>query len=98
MHKVINSYCWMSNLYTYNSKPEFSLLNIENNKKNIRSHSYYKWVPFMLFFQALTFYVPHWIWKIWEGGKIRMIDRELLIYLIIVPKFVLVMSIDISYL
>ncbi|XP_060834024.1 innexin inx3-like [Rhopalosiphum padi] len=77
MHKVINSYCWMSNLYTYNSKPEFSLLNIENNKKNIRSHSYYKWVPFMLFFQALTFYVPHWIWKIWEGGKIRMITSDM---------------------
>ncbi|KAL5236288.1 hypothetical protein ACI65C_003698 [Semiaphis heraclei] len=23
----------------------------------------------------MTFYVPHWIWKIWEGGKIRMITN-----------------------
>jgi len=56
-------------------KPEFGLPNIKNNEKNIKSHSYYKWVPFMLFFQAMTFYVPHWIWKIWEGEKIRMITN-----------------------
>lgn len=65
----------MSNLYTYDMKPKFGLPNIENNEQNIRTHSYYKWVPFMLFFQAMTFYVPHWIWKIWEGGKIRMITN-----------------------
>lgn len=39
----------------------------------IRYHSYYQWVPIMLFFQGIMFYVPHWLWKIWEGGKIRMI-------------------------
>lgn len=27
----------------------------------------------MLFFQGILFYVPHWIWKNWEEGKIRMI-------------------------
>ncbi|XP_022174269.1 innexin inx3-like isoform X1 [Myzus persicae] len=75
MHKVINSYCWMSNLYTSNVKQGFGLPYTGNNERNIRSHSYYKWVPFMLFFQAMTFYVPHWIWKIWEGGKIRMITN-----------------------
>ncbi|XP_025206032.1 innexin inx3-like [Melanaphis sacchari] len=77
MHKVINSYCWMSNVYTYNNKPDLNLFKIKNNEKNIRSHSYYKWVPFMLFFQAITFYVPHWIWKICEGGKIRMIASDM---------------------
>ncbi|KAF0769270.1 innexin inx3-like [Aphis craccivora] len=57
--------------------------NAEINKQNrIPStgstfHSYYKWVPFMLFLQAMTFYVPHWIWKIWEGGKIRMITSDM---------------------
>lgn len=77
MHKVINSYCWMSNLYTYNKKPRSLLPDVKNNEENIILHSYYKWVPFMLFLQAITFYVPHWIWKIWEGGKISMITSDM---------------------
>lgn len=34
-------------------------------------HSYYQWVPFMLFLQGILFYAPHWIWKQCEGGKIK---------------------------
>lgn len=37
-------------------------------------HSYYQWVPFMLFFQGIMFYFPHWVWKNWEDGKMRMIS------------------------
>lgn len=61
-------------------------------------HSYYQWVPFMLFFQVsprwehqrpvettliqlfsqgVLFYVPHWIWKNWEEGKVGMISQGL---------------------
>jgi len=40
-----------------------------------RYHSYYQWVPFMLFFQGVLFYVPHWMWKQWEEGKIRIISE-----------------------
>lgn len=25
-------------------------------------------------FQGLLFYVPHWVWKNWEEGKVRMIS------------------------
>lgn len=67
-----------------------------------RYHSYYQWVPFMLFFQVkhtvnriavlhwpplpmisylfkflycqgVLFYIPHWVWKNWEEGKVRMV-------------------------
>lgn len=47
------------------------------NEGSMKFHSYYQWVPFMLFFQALLFYVPHLIWKMWEGGKISMITKGL---------------------
>jgi hypothetical protein len=36
-------------------------------------HRYYQWVWFALFLQALSFYVPKYIWKIWEGGRLRVL-------------------------
>ena len=31
----------------------------------------------MLFFQGILFYLPHWVWKNWEEGKMRMISDGL---------------------
>lgn len=28
----------------------------------------------MVWFQGLLFYLPHWVWKNWEEGKVRMIS------------------------
>jgi len=41
--------------------------------KKIRYHTYYQWVCFTLFFQAILFYIPRYMWKIWEGGKLKML-------------------------
>ena len=30
-------------------------------------HAWYQWVCFVLFLQALFCYVPHYLWKSWEG-------------------------------
>lgn len=38
---------------------------------DIRYHAYYQWVPFFLFAQAISFYLPHLLWRSWEGGKIK---------------------------
>lgn len=27
-----------------------------------------------IWFQGILFYIPHWIWKNWEEGKVRMIS------------------------
>lgn len=37
----------------------------------VRHHAYYQWVPFVLFAQAISFYLPHLFWRRWEGGKIK---------------------------
>ena len=34
--------------------------------------AYYQWVPFMLFLQAIMFYVPHIIYKAVEGQKLKV--------------------------
>ena len=34
-------------------------------------HGFYQWVGMALFVQALTFYVPHFFWKTWEGKKVE---------------------------
>jgi len=39
----------------------------------IEVKAYYQWVPFMLFLQAIMFYVPHIIYKAVEGKKLKNI-------------------------
>ncbi|CAG9575393.1 unnamed protein product [Danaus chrysippus] len=34
-------------------------------------HTYYQWVPFVLFIQSVCFYMPHYVWKKKEGGRIK---------------------------
>lgn len=36
--------------------------------EEVRHHAYYQWVPFVLFGQALMFYLPHNLWRSWEGN------------------------------
>lgn len=40
-------------------------------------HSYYRYVPLILFLQAVFFYFPHYLWKIWENGTISSVCKEL---------------------
>ncbi|GFV74774.1 innexin inx2 [Trichonephila clavipes] len=34
-------------------------------------HAYYQWVCFVLFLQAILFYIPRYFWKAMEGGRIK---------------------------
>jgi len=42
-----------------------------------RYHKYYQWVCFTLFFQAILFYIPRYLWKVWEAGKMKMLVQGL---------------------
>lgn len=80
---VINTYCWITSTFTLphqQGKPVGTHVahpgvgSYVEGENETRYHSYYQWVPFMLFFQGLLFYIPHWVWKNWEEGKVRMIS------------------------
>uniref|UniRef100_A0AAG5CRH3 Innexin n=1 Tax=Anopheles atroparvus TaxID=41427 RepID=A0AAG5CRH3_ANOAO len=78
---VINTYCWITYTFTLPGQhgrkmgTEVAHSGLGNDNQERTYHSYYQWVPFMLFFQGLLFYVPHWIWKNWEEGRMRMITE-----------------------
>jgi len=46
-------------------------------KDEILETTYYQWVPIVLFFQSMAFYLTHYIWKSWEGGKQKNIVNNL---------------------
>ena len=81
---VINTYCWITYTFTLPGQhgrhvgtavAQSGLGNEHNQERTY--HSYYQWVPFMLFFQGILFYMPHWIWKNWEEGRMRLISDGL---------------------
>jgi len=83
---VLNTYCWIHSTYTLHSahfkKPGIDVPHPgvagsskdETDKKYVK---YYQWVCFCLFFQAILFYVPRWLWKNWEAGKIHALMMDL---------------------
>eukprot|EP00092_Neocalanus_flemingeri_P035835 GFUD01039015.1.p1 GENE.GFUD01039015.1~~GFUD01039015.1.p1 ORF type:complete len:398 (-),score=70.77 GFUD01039015.1:273-1466(-) len=40
-------------------------------------HAWYQWVVFVLGFQAILCYLPHFLWKSWEGGKLSLLLQNL---------------------
>ena len=40
-------------------------------------HAWYQWIVFVLFSQAILCYIPHFLWKSWEGGKISLLIQNL---------------------
>ena len=80
--QVVERYCWIQSTHTLTNtsqkcgpvhQQKFIYPGVEqdNGSHERRIHSYYQWVPFMLFLQGILFYLPHWIWKQYEDGKIR---------------------------
>lgn len=83
---VMDTYCWIYATFTVTNKRN-NRLGIDmvqhgvrpyvDGEDEIAHHKYYQWVGFVLFFQALLFYIPRYVWKIWENGRLRMLVLDL---------------------
>jgi len=91
--EMMNTYCWILGTFTIpaqltgrvgNNMPhpgigpttDPNLIRVTDDGDEIH-HAWYQWVVFVLFAQALLFYVPHHLWKSWEGGKLKMMIQNL---------------------
>ncbi|XP_021947499.1 innexin shaking-B isoform X2 [Folsomia candida] len=83
---VLNTYCWIMHTYLVKSAflkrvgkevMHFGIDQSPTDESDMKVYKYYQWVCFCLFFQAILFYVPRWLWKNWEGGKIQSLMMDL---------------------
>ena len=84
---VLNTYCWIMSTFSVPAKNmdgkgnEYAYAGVEpyiEGKSERTLHAYYQWVPFVLFLQGVLFYLPHWLWKIFEDRKMQKITNGLL--------------------
>lgn len=83
LQDVVQTFCWITGTFTYEKyfggknrigDDKLSIIGIGpgSEKEDDKQHiTYYQWVPVVLFLQGVLFYVPHWIWKMFEDRRIR---------------------------
>lgn len=81
--EVIETFCFFTSTFTVVKHLNASYVNggeiphpgvgPSNRDDEIIHHAYYQWVPFVLFLQALFFYLPHYIWRSIEGGRLKLL-------------------------
>ncbi|CAL8077216.1 unnamed protein product [Orchesella dallaii] len=73
---VLNTYCWIMTTYLmpdgFNGPSSFvaspGVVNDRSDELAKKYYTYYQWVCFVLFFQAMFCYFPKWLWQVWEDG------------------------------
>uniref|UniRef100_A0A023F430 Innexin n=1 Tax=Triatoma infestans TaxID=30076 RepID=A0A023F430_TRIIF len=82
---VLDTWCWIHSTYNVPSSylkqvgVEVPYPGVDQTRgyKETKVYKFYQWVAFFLFFQAVLFYMPRWLWKHWEGGKIHALMMDL---------------------
>jgi len=83
---VMDTYCWIYSTFTVPERltgitgrdvVQPGVGSHVEGEDEVKYHKYYQWVCFVLFFQAILFYVPRYLWKSWEGGRLKMLVMDL---------------------
>jgi len=81
---VMDTYCWIHSTFSVpsqaNANVRFEVAHPGvglSSDEEVKHHKYYQWVCFTLFFQAILFYIPRYLWKVWEAGKLKMLVQGL---------------------
>ncbi|KAB7504537.1 Innexin inx2 [Armadillidium nasatum] len=87
---IMDTYCWIHSTFTIPSLIDKKVgvdvphPGISNPAKHgpedqheVKYHKYYQWVTLFLYLQAILFYVPRWLWKTFEGGKVKMLVMQM---------------------
>lgn len=82
---VMDTYCWIYSTFTIPDRTGIVGKDLVQpgvaahveGEDEVKYHKYYQWVCFTLFFQAILFYIPRYLWKTWEGGRIKMLVLDL---------------------
>ncbi|XP_046984366.1 innexin inx1 [Schistocerca americana] len=78
--RPINTYCWITSTFTMpdaflrqvgSEVAHPGVANDFGDEDAKKYYTYYQWVCFVLFFQAMLCYTPKWIWDSIEGGLLR---------------------------
>jgi len=83
---IMDTYCWIHSTFSIPERfvglqghdiAHPGVAPIKMNGKEPVYHKYYQWVCFVLFFQAGLFYVPRYLWKATEGGRVNMLAADM---------------------
>jgi len=81
---IMDTYCWIHATFTIPNRTvdkigtEVAHPGVAPSAHEEKQyHKYYQWVCFTLFFQAALFYVPRYLWKLWDAGMLKMLVQDL---------------------
>jgi len=80
-NNLLDTYCWIHTTFSLENA-WFKKVGVEVPYPGVDKyspmgegkrvyHAYYQWVCFVLFFQAILFYIPRYLWKSAEGGRTK---------------------------
>lgn len=82
---IIDTYCWIHSTFTLPDSHDKEIgthiahpgVESYSPDKTRVYHKYYQWVCFALFIQGMCFYIPRYLWKHWESGRISSLMQNL---------------------